>query len=379
LFKILIGKFRLNNGTFVKVANRKDIPDSQMREVQVDGQNICIANVEGKYFAINNSCSHEGGPLADGKLEGYEVECPWHQSRFDVRTGAIKIPPANQPQAVYKVKIEGDDIMLSLESGKQEGKQVSKVPESSVYRLVLQERQAFEGTDILTLKFSRQEKDEPKGIFEYVAGQFAFFDIGNVHNDPKGPIRHFTIASSPTEDFILISTRIRDSPYKKRLDSLQNGTVVNIRGPQGKFTLHEDYSRPAIFLSGGIGVTPFRSMIKYATDKNLPVRIIMFDSNKNEQNILYKMEFDNCTKINKNLKVIYTITDEGQIAEEEWKGENGRIDVAMLKKHLELADLENSIFYICGPPAMIKAMQEILEQNLRIPLERIKIEEFTGY
>jgi ferredoxin-NADP reductase len=67
--------------------------------------------------------------------------------------------------------------------------------------------------------------------------------------------------------------------------------VVKVRGPLGKFTLHQDYSKPAIFLSGGMGVTPFRSMIKYATDKNLPIRIIMFDSNRNEQNILFKTDF----------------------------------------------------------------------------------------
>jgi glycine betaine catabolism B len=65
---------------FVRVADTKDIPQSQMMEVHVDGQNICIANVDGKYYAISNICTHEGGPLADGKLDGYHVECPWHNS-----------------------------------------------------------------------------------------------------------------------------------------------------------------------------------------------------------------------------------------------------------------------------------------------------------
>jgi glycine betaine catabolism B len=139
---------------------------------------------------------------------------------------------------------------------------------------VLQEREAIQGTDVLSLKISKHEEIEDRKIFEYTAGQYAFLDIGNVYNDPKGPVRHFTIASSPTEEFILISTRIRDSPYKKRLDSLQIGTEVKVREPLGNFTLHEDYSKRAIFLSGGIGVTPFRSMIKYATDKSLPIRML---------------------------------------------------------------------------------------------------------
>ena len=365
--------------SYIKVARVSEVSVSQMKQFQLNGQDICVANIDGKFFAINNICSHEGGPLADGKLEGNEVECPWHQSKFDMTTGEVKSPPATEPQAVYEVKIEGDDIMVKLDSDKSEKTKLSESAQSPEYQLVLKERQELVGTDMLTLKFNKQEVVENKRTLEYIAGQFAFFDIGNVYNDPKGPIRHFTIASSPTENFILISTRIRDSPYKKRLNSLQNGTSVKVRGPEGKFILHEDYSKPAVFLSGGIGVTPFRSMIKYATDKNLPVRIIMFDSNKNQENILFKMEFDNCVNVNKNLRVIYTITEEGQIDGKEWNGEKGRIDMKMIKKHLDSTELEKSIFYICGPPAMLKAMQEILGENLQIPPDRIKVEEFTGY
>jgi ferredoxin-NADP reductase len=81
------------------------------------------------------------------------------------------------------------------------------------------------------------------------AGQFAFFDIGGVYDDPKGPIRHFTISSSPTENFIMFSTRIRDSPYKKRLSTLEGETRVKVRGPDGQFVLHQDYSSlPYFFL-----------------------------------------------------------------------------------------------------------------------------------
>lgn len=370
----------MNNEGFVKVAKKSDIPLSHMKEFQLNGKHVCIANIDEKYFAINNVCSHEGGPLADGKLQGYEIECPWHQSKFDMRTGEVKAPPAVEPQSTYEVRIFGEDILLKTGSGTPQAKEQSKDGASVVHTLVLQERQVLPGTDILTLKISKQEQFDGSGRFEHTAGQYAFLDIGDVYNDPKGPVRHFTIASSPTEDFIMISTRIRDSPYKKRLDSLQNGTKVKVRGPLGKFTLQEDYSKPAIFLSGGIGVTPFRSMIKYATDKNLPVRIIMFDSNKNQENILFKTDFENCTNTNKNLRIIHTISEEQNLPEnKEWKGEKGRIDMAMLKRHLEPGDLEKSIFYLCGPPPMVKAMQEMLDQNLQVPSERIKVEEFTGY
>jgi glycine betaine catabolism B len=194
--------------------------------------------------------------------------------------------------------------------------------------------------------------------------------------DPEGPIRSFTLASSPTEEhFILISTRIRDTPFKRKLDSLDAGISVKLTAPLGRFVLHEDHSRAAVFLSGGIGVTPFRSTIKYATDEQLPVKIILFDANRNQDNILYKKEFDECANSNKNLKTVYTL----DIPDNDWKGERGYINQTMVTKYLSTIEMDNSIFYICGPPGMLNAMKKLLQLDLGIPKERIKIEEFTGY
>ena len=217
------------NGDFVKVADTKDIQPSHMKEVQLDGENICLANVEGKYYAIGNVCTHEGGPLADGTLEGYEVECPWHNSKFDVRTGEVIDPPASEPEPTYQVKVDGNNILI-----KKEGKS-----KSNQHELTLIKKDKVEGTDVMSFKFNKQnDRLENKILFDYTAGQFAFFDIGEVYNDPKGPIRHFTISSSPTENFIMFSTRIRDSPYKKRLSTLQERAKVKVRGPEGQFVLH---------------------------------------------------------------------------------------------------------------------------------------------
>jgi glycine betaine catabolism B len=95
----------------------------------------------------------------------------------------------------------------------------------------------------------------------------------------------------------MLSMRIRDSPYKIRLACLEEDPKVKVRGPEGQFVLPEeaDYSKTALFLSGGIGVTPFRSMIKYTTHKRLPIKIIIFDSNGNKESIFnLKKEFDEC-------------------------------------------------------------------------------------
>ena len=103
---------------FVKVAETRDIQPSNMRAVNLEGgERICIVNVEGKYYAIGNVCTHLGGPLDEGTLEGYEVECPWHGSKFDVRTGKPSKPPARQAVPVYEVKVEDNNILLRKHNG----------------------------------------------------------------------------------------------------------------------------------------------------------------------------------------------------------------------------------------------------------------------
>ena len=244
-------------------------------------------------------------------------------------------------------------------------------------QLTLLDKVRHEGTDIMSFKFFRKDDHN---YLNYRAGQYSIVDLGT-KEDTKGPTRAFTIASSPTEkDVILISTRIRDTPFKQKLSKLENGTSVRITGPEGDFILPDDHSTRVVFLSGGIGVTPFRSMIGYATDKRLPLKITMFDSNRDQANILYKDEFDTWAKLNKNLRIIYTITEEGdKPLSSNWKGETGFVDKTMLVKYLTKYELNHSTFYICGPPAMLNAMYKLLAKEIKVPDEKIKTEEFSGY
>lgn len=258
------------------------------------------------------------------------------------------------------------------------------------FHLVLVEKIKVEGTDVVSFKFNqfldKMKKYQTPPLFEYAAGQYAYFNLDDVVGDDKGPTRHFTISSSPTENFIMLSTKIRESAYKQRLSTLEVGDKVKASKPEGEFVLPKDFSRPIIFLSGGIGITPFRSMVNYATDKQLPLKLVMFDSNKNQQNILFKKEFDNWATLNDNLKIIYTLSEEDSNEDnlsgdgtEEWQGEKGRIDKKMILKHVDKETLNDAIFYICGPPDMLKSMQSLLEKELEISKDRIKAEEFTGY
>jgi len=375
---------------YQKVANKKELKEGDLKRVEVNGRPIVLAVVKGKVYAMDAVCSHEGGPLEDGTLEGYELKCPWHYALFDVRNAEVSETTvwASDLQS-YSVQVDeaSGDVSISLDSAKTEEtiqtdeerkawamendrrfyeKEERKASHKLALKLLAKEQ--VEGTDIMTFQLAR-------GDIDFTAGQFGYFKLDGVSGDPKGPIRHFSLASSPTESNLVISTRIRDTPYKKKLASIEVGSSVEVWGPQGEFVLHEDYSKPAVFLSGGIGVTPFRSIIKYATDRQLPVKIFVFDSNRNEQNILYKHEFDQCASQNKNLKLIYTVTDDTS----GWQGEKGRINNDMINRHIDEGTLTKSIFYICGPPAMLKAMQELLKNELQIPKERIKVEEFMGY
>jgi glycine betaine catabolism B len=101
---------------FVKVAKTEDVQVSQMMAVEVNNERICLANVNGKYYAIGNVCTHMGGPLAEGKLEDYIVQCPWHGSRFDIRSGKVVRPPAMQPEPTYEVKVESNDVLIKKQT-----------------------------------------------------------------------------------------------------------------------------------------------------------------------------------------------------------------------------------------------------------------------
>lgn len=402
----MIGKGVISMPRLDTRLTKKDLQEGKPIRVDLDGKPILLALVSGKVYAMDAVCSHEGGPLEEGTIEGYSLTCPWHAAIFDIRSAKVspetgwatdlKSYPVIVDEKNGRILVDIDSSSSGSYGSGQSASNPTNIAQKNVattvmiedeplpsrplkMQLKLIEKIAHKGTDIMSFKFSRGDGQD---YLNYKAGQYSIVDLGT-RQDPKGPIRSFTISSSPTErDYILITTRIRDSPFKQKLSKLDIGTPVKITAPAGQFTLPSDDSRPVVFLSGGIGVTPFRSMIKYATDKQLPLKITMFDSNRNQSNILYRNEFDSLANMNENLKIVYTITDEEPetiSASAEWKGEKGRIDGPMLERHMSKDEMNNSIFYICGPPAMLNAMQKLLSKEIGVPEDRIKIEEFTGY
>ena len=141
--------------------------------------------------------------------------------------------------------------------------------------------------------------------------------------------------------------------------------------PYGKFTFEGECPKVAL-LCGGIGITPFMSMCKNATDKKLGSKITLFYGCRTEEDTAFKNELDELSQKNPNLKIIIVLSQ----ASPQWKGATGYITAEMVKK--ELPDFKDTVFYACGPPPMVKAMQELVAK-LGLPKEQLKLEYFTGY
>ena len=207
-------------------------------------------------------------------------------------------------------------------------------------------------------------------------GQFAFFELDTLTaDDPRGKRRHFTLSSSPTENGIVqFTTKLRGSGFKETLRTAPLGLVLESEVAKGKFTLPEHTGTPIVFLGGGIGVTPFRSMLRYATDEILPYPIMLLYSARDTDNLVFRREFELLPQENPNVHVILSVSDEP--ANSGWQGETGRIDAAKIRKYV--TDIPNTLFYSCGPPPMVQAMEELLK-TLDVPGEHIHMERFSGY
>lgn len=213
---------------------------------------------------------------------------------------------------------------------------------------------------------------EPEKPVTFLPGQYFYYTFPTLkYPDPRGTTRHFTISSSPTEGNLLrLTTRIREeSGYKKTLDDLPVGAEIEGEGPNGTFILDEKEPGPHIFIAGGIGITPFRSMIKYAADKNLSTQIYLIYSNSDED-ITFRKELDEISSGHPNIKIQYVITSV-----------EGHLDELKIKKIVEGWGLEVGgliTWWLCGPPPMIDAMEQVIGK-MHITSDKVRSEKFTGY
>ena len=212
--------------------------------------------------------------------------------------------------------------------------------------------------------------------FQFIAGQFIDMTLINPpETDAEGNTRAFSIASSPSEADLTITTRVRDSSFKRVLSKAEAGLEVQIEGPIGSFFLHEKSSRPAIILVGGIGITPFLSILKDATEKKSPHKIYLFYSNRRPEDAPFLDLLNDLKKRNPNLTFVPTMTQPDKSAMK-WNGETGYINLQMVDKYVK--DRTDAVYYMAGPQKMVYAMRNLLNSS-GISNDDIKFEEFDGY
>jgi ferredoxin-NADP reductase len=217
--------------------------------------------------------------------------------------------------------------------------------------------------------------EKPEG-FKFEAGQFANFALlAPPGSDLKGHTRTFSIASAPHERTLMVATRLRATDFKRTLNSLPIGTELRLQGPYGNMTLPKDGARTVVLLAGGIGITPFRSLIWNATQSLSPCRIFLFYSVRVPEEAAFLEELREMEKYNERYKFICTVTQPEKVRMP-WQGETGRITPGMLSKWIP--DLKVPIYYIAGPPGMVHGMRQMLFDS-GISEEDVHAEEFAGY
>ena len=203
----------------------------------------------------------------------------------------------------------------------------------------------------------------------YKAGQFlcASLKFG------KECKRYLSISSSPSEiGYIEFTKKITQSGFSRALDTLKPGDSLSVKYPFGNFTLEGAPAKIA-FLSGGIGITPIRSMVKFAADKGLDFDMVLVYANRSIREIVFKDDLDQIQKQYPRLRIAHVLCE----AAPGFKCTVGLINAQIIKN--ELPDYPERRFYLCGPPAMVEAMKKILVEELSVAKENIVTEQFQGY
>jgi ferredoxin-NADP reductase len=217
--------------------------------------------------------------------------------------------------------------------------------------------------------------EKPAG-FDFKPGQSADLTLLNPpETDAEGNIRTFSIASAPFENQLIFATRVRDTAFKRSLKKVPLGTAVKIDSAMGSFTLHKNPAKPAVFLAGGIGITPFFSIVRQADHDRAPHKLYLFYSNRRPEDAPFLEALQKLEKTNSNFRFIGTMTEMPR-SKKTWDGETGWIDKGMLSRHV--SDLRGPIYYIAGPPAMVTGMRKMLVAS-SIDEDDIRTEEFAGY
>lgn len=241
---------------------------------------------------------------------------------------------------------------------------------SPKYRLMLVLKEKIQLThDTLAFVFG------PVGNLKFTPGQYLEWTLQHKNTDTRGNRRYFSLASSPTEATPMIAVKFyeRCSSYKKALMSLPIGKTIIVSSLAGDFVMPKDLKKPLVFIAGGVGITPFRSMVKYIIDKKLSVNIVLLFINKTTDDILYKDILEEAEEFG--VKTIHVMTDESRLPLN-FSGPHGHLTPKMVKTMIP--DYAMRAFYISGPQLMVQNIEKML-LDMKISKSKLKTDFFPGY
>jgi len=230
---------------------------------------------------------------------------------------------------------------------------------------IKEKREVAKGTLMVTFELESDEVDWTPGEYFWVEL------LDPPYDDEKGARRHITVVTSPTEGVLGLATRIRDSAFKKSLVEMPEGSAVDVEQPKGSFVLPEDTSQRYAFVAGGIGITPFRSMLRYIADKGLDYDITLVYSNRDAESTAFLDELKELESVVPRCRLVLTMTDDPG-----WDGDTRMLDAGVLRDML--GDLESYHFMVAGPPPMAKSVEaSLLEAGLSE--DQVQSDSFSGY
>jgi ferredoxin-NADP reductase/nitrite reductase/ring-hydroxylating ferredoxin subunit len=314
---------------------------------------IAVFNDGGRFHANDDACTHQGGPLSEGTLDGRVVTCPWHGARFDVTTGAVVSPPARRSVATYPVRVSGPDLLVEVPTVAAE----SRAMESPQVKLALAAKR-LETPDVTSFLFRSE------GPLSWQAGQFLRYRLPHSEPDDRGTTRYFTIASAPFEGHVMLTTRFageRSSTFKRALRELPVDAQVEVDQPAGDFTL-PSANLPHVLIAGGIGITPFRAMLLDLDYRKLPLNATLLYANRTPD-FVYQSEIDELRRRHPGLVVHHFVSPQ-RIA---------RDSIASV-----VPDLETAVFLVSGPEPFVEGLEGMLSE-MGVAESRLKRDYFPGY
>jgi ferredoxin-NADP reductase len=235
-------------------------------------------------------------------------------------------------------------------------------------RARLRERRP-EGSDVISFVFDLMGQP-----FSYVPGQYVYYELDELRfPDERGKRRHFTISSSPTETgIVMFTTRMRGSGFKETVRQAPLGYELTVERPLGSFVLRAGETRRQVFIAGGIGITPYRSILRHAADTKVPLAATLLHFGRTAGDLIFRGELEGIARQIPAFAFVPVVTE----PEEGWRGEHGSLDEALLRRHVP--DFGEVVFWISGPPPMVLAFADQLKRY-GVSEDAIRLDSFLGY